>query len=318
MNNSNILVTVITVTYNSAKYVRDAIEGVLAQTHKNIQYIIGDDCSTDETWNIINEYKDDRIIAYKNENNLREYPNRNKAISMAKGEYLIFIDGDDVIFPTAVEYLLFYAKQFPSAALLIQKNYHNNILFPALLNPKQIFNNIYFGNRNLINSSFTGNFFKTSVLQELGGLSDKYSSGDDEIRLRIGIKYNILLVQGWVSWPRETPNQASSKIGIIKSSNESFAMLQNIKSMDGKSCTITEAMIANAENIKKKQIAASVLYLLKKLNFKDARALMSKFNITTLNLFKLKKYQTLFEDEFDNYNAANPYKQEFRQICNSK
>jgi len=58
-----ILVSVITITYNSSKFVRDAIEGVLNQKHKNIQYIIGDDCSNDDTWKIINEYQDNRIVS---------------------------------------------------------------------------------------------------------------------------------------------------------------------------------------------------------------------------------------------------------------
>ena len=56
MLSNNPLVTVVTVTYNSSKYVRDAIEGVLAQSYANIEYIIADDCSTDDTWKIINEY----------------------------------------------------------------------------------------------------------------------------------------------------------------------------------------------------------------------------------------------------------------------
>lgn len=314
MITSNILVTVITVTYNSAKYVRDAIEGVLAQTHKNIQYIIADDCSTDDTWNIINEYKDDRIIAYRNETNLREYPNRNKAISMAKGEYLIFIDGDDVIFPTAIEYLLYYANQFSDAALLIQKNYHNNILFPVLLTPKQTFTNIYFGKKNLINSSFTANFFKTKILQNLGGLSDKYLSGDDDIRLRIGIQHNVLLIQGWVSWPRETPNQASSKIGIVKSYSESYSMLQDLKANEN----ITAEMICDAKNFKRKQIANTILYLLKKLKVSQANTLMSSFDISLFQVFKLKKYIPKLRDSFDDFSPASPYKQEFQNICNSK
>src|SRR5438105_4541179 len=98
------LVTVITVTYNSAAYVRDAIESVLAQTYDNIEYIIGDDYSTDNTWQIIREYKDERIRAYRNEKNLGEYPNRNKAISLATGKYLIFIDGDDILYPHGIAY----------------------------------------------------------------------------------------------------------------------------------------------------------------------------------------------------------------------
>ncbi len=314
--NSTPLITIITVTYNSAKYVRDAIEGVLAQTYKNIEYIIADDCSTDDTWKIINEYKDDRIVAYKNASNLREYPNRNKAINLAKGEYLIFIDGDDVMFPTAIEYLMFYANQFPEAALLIQKNYCNHILFPALLTPKQIFCNVYFGKRNLIDSSFTANLFKTSILKNSGTLSEKYASGDTEIRLRIGMQHSVLLVQGWVSWPRETPNQASSKIDIYKGSVESFEMLQSIKNSPNRDTDITNEMIVDAEKTKLRNISTHILYLLKKLKISNARKLSRQFNIGISNFLTIKKYSSIYKDEFDSYSPANPYRKEFLSICN--
>lgn len=66
------LVTVITVAYNSSAYLRVAIESVLAQSYANIEYIICDDYSTDDTWDIICEYTDARIRAYRNEKNLTD------------------------------------------------------------------------------------------------------------------------------------------------------------------------------------------------------------------------------------------------------
>ena len=83
-------ITVITVTYNSAKFVKQTIESVLAQSYKNLEYIIIDDCSTDNTWQLIQQYKDSRIIAFKNETNLREYSNRNKAIEIDKKGGILF------------------------------------------------------------------------------------------------------------------------------------------------------------------------------------------------------------------------------------
>ncbi len=308
VNSYQPLVTIITVTYNSSTYVRDAIEGVLAQTYNNIEYIIGDDCSTDDTWQIINEYNDSRIVKYRNETNLREYPNRNKAINLAKGEYLIFIDGDDVMYPTAIDYLMWHATKFPSAVLLIQKGYTNNILYPALLQPKQSFCNVYFGKKNLLNSSFTANFFKTNVLKEIGSLSTLYLAGDDEIRLRIAFQHPILLIQGWVTWPRETPNQASSKIDTLTANKESFKLLNSIEKNSNE---ITEEFINEAKQERLKTISKQIFYLLKKGNFKMALKISKEFNI---NLFTLKKSlgfkKTIF-DEFDNFVPEKPYKKEF-------
>ena len=220
MDTKDILVTVITVTYNSSVYVRDAIESVLAQSHTNIEYIIGDDFSTDSTWQIIQEYKDFRIIAYRNDTNLGEYPNRNKAIDMAKGKYLIFIDGDDIIYSHGIDFFVKMMEEFPAAAFAVQKNYYNNIVYPVLLSPSDIIINYFFGKVSFLTSSFASNFFRTDLLKSVGGLSMKYKTGDEEIRLRLASKYPILLVAGWVTWPRETPGQASSKldngVGVIE------------------------------------------------------------------------------------------------------
>lgn len=206
------LVTVITVTYNSAKYVRDAIESVLNQTYKNIEYIIADDASTDSTWEIVNEYKDPRIISFRNEINLKEYPNRNKALGFAKGEYVVFIDGDDLIFPHGIETFVYYAKLFPEAGMIIQKGYFKNVVWPLLLPSELVLRNSYFDSVNFLTSSFASNFFRRAALEKIGGVSTEYRTGDEIIRLRIAACYSVAFIPGWLSWPRETPGQASASI----------------------------------------------------------------------------------------------------------
>ncbi len=98
-----VVFSVITVSYNSARFIGHTINSVLNQTYKNFEYIILDDNSTDSTWQIIEGFKDERINAYRNPNNLGEYQNRNKAIEIASGKYIIFIDGDDYMYWNALE-----------------------------------------------------------------------------------------------------------------------------------------------------------------------------------------------------------------------
>ena len=88
------LVSVLMTAYNREKYIAEAIESVLASTYSNLELIIVDDCSKDNTLQIATNYqaKDDRIKVYKNEKNLGDYPNRNKAASYAKGKYLKYVD----------------------------------------------------------------------------------------------------------------------------------------------------------------------------------------------------------------------------------
>lgn len=89
-------VSVLLTSYNHAKYLRESIESVLYQTYKDFELIIWDDASTDDSWNIISSYTDERIRGFRNETNqFIEYIR--KAISeMAEGEYIAIHHSDDV------------------------------------------------------------------------------------------------------------------------------------------------------------------------------------------------------------------------------
>ena len=92
------LCSVIMPAYNSEKYIKQSIESVLAQTYCDLELLIVDDCSTDSTKSIIEQYalKDKRIKPVYNSTNLGCAESRNVAISLAMGEYIAFIDSDDV------------------------------------------------------------------------------------------------------------------------------------------------------------------------------------------------------------------------------
>ena len=83
------LVSIITPSYNSEKYISQTIQSVLNQTHKNWELIIVDDCSTDTTEQIVNEYAsaDDRIKFYKLPSNQGSGVARNFAVEKTKGNY---------------------------------------------------------------------------------------------------------------------------------------------------------------------------------------------------------------------------------------
>lgn len=89
------MVSVIIPVYNSSKYLKECIDSVLNQTYKNIEVIIIDDNSTDNSVDIINSYKDKRIKLIKFKENSGVSACRNKGIELAKGDYITFIDSDD-------------------------------------------------------------------------------------------------------------------------------------------------------------------------------------------------------------------------------
>lgn len=101
----NTLVSVIMPTYNAAHWVADSIESVLSQTYQHLELIITDDCSTDNTREILKLYeqKDPRVKVIYLEKNLGAGHTRNKCIEHAQGRYIAFCDSDDRWMPTKLE-----------------------------------------------------------------------------------------------------------------------------------------------------------------------------------------------------------------------
>jgi glycosyltransferase involved in cell wall biosynthesis len=97
------LVSVLMPAYNAQKYINKAIKSVLSNTYSNIELLIADDCSSDNTWNIIKSINDSRIRSYKNQNNQGYLSTWNFLISQAKGEYISFCDADDFISESKIE-----------------------------------------------------------------------------------------------------------------------------------------------------------------------------------------------------------------------
>jgi glycosyltransferase involved in cell wall biosynthesis len=93
----NPLVSIILPTYNRELYIKRAIDSVLNQTYRNIELIVIDDSSSDNTFQIISEIarKDSRVIILKNKENLGLVKNLNKGIELAKGKYVARLDDDD-------------------------------------------------------------------------------------------------------------------------------------------------------------------------------------------------------------------------------
>lgn len=99
------LVSIITPNYNCEKFIVETIESVINQTYKNWEMIIIDDCSSDNSITIAINYtkKDKRIKVIQNEKNMGAALCRNKAIEMAKGEFIAFLDSDDVWLPNKLQ-----------------------------------------------------------------------------------------------------------------------------------------------------------------------------------------------------------------------
>ena len=105
MNKNENLISIIMPAYNCEKYIGEAIDSVLAQSCRNWELIIIDDGSADNTSSIITEYlqKDSRISLLSNEKNIGVSATRNRGIEFAKGNWIAFLDSDDIWTPYKLE-----------------------------------------------------------------------------------------------------------------------------------------------------------------------------------------------------------------------
>lgn len=107
----NPLVSICIPTYNREDSICDALNCAVNQTYKNIEILVSDNCSTDNTVNLVKKIKDPRIKLVVHKKNLGMVPNWNFCIQKAKGKYVKFLHSDDLIDPNCVEKELDYFQK---------------------------------------------------------------------------------------------------------------------------------------------------------------------------------------------------------------
>lgn len=113
INKTGDFVSVIIPAYNTERFIGITLDSVMGQTHQNWEAIVIDDCSTDHTAEVIQNYmkQDDRIKYHKLERNSGPAVARNKAVELANGKYLAFLDSDDIWFPEKLTTQIHFMKQ---------------------------------------------------------------------------------------------------------------------------------------------------------------------------------------------------------------
>jgi glycosyltransferase involved in cell wall biosynthesis len=116
------LVSVIIPTYNRACYIRECLDSVFNQSYQNVEIILVDDGSTDNTKQIISTLTDPRLHYIYQENKGRSQA-RNTALSCAKGKYITFLDSDDMYLPNKIECQVTYLINHPGTAMVYTSAY---------------------------------------------------------------------------------------------------------------------------------------------------------------------------------------------------
>ncbi len=113
---ANKLVSVCINAYNAEKFILKTVESVLNQTYKNLQVIIVDDCSTDNTYDLVKSISDDRVEIYKTALNGHMSFACNEALRHVKGDYVAHLDADDLWVENKIEKQVAFLEQNPEYA----------------------------------------------------------------------------------------------------------------------------------------------------------------------------------------------------------
>lgn len=207
------MVSVCVPTYNRASLLRDSINSILNQTYRDYELIISDNASTDETEDIVNSFKDERIIYSRNKSNIGLRKNWSKCLSIANGKYISIFPDDDLMLPENIEKKVDILSK-NSRLGLVHSKYHiidiDGIVTKANTNwghgPERFFDvledrDFLFGNKwNLINAPTV--MLKRECYHTLGDFTDKLNFAFDyEYWLRIATRYDIaFLAEPLVQW----------------------------------------------------------------------------------------------------------------------
>ena len=168
------LISIITVTYNGEKHIEETFKSVFGQTYKNFEYIVIDGGSSDQTLKLIRKYED-KIDYWLSEKDLGIYDAFNKGMQLCQGDYLGFINSDDVYEANTLETLLKY----------INKNQDADFIFGSVKKHWGILHGYkpwkIFYSWGFYSSHSTGFFIKTESAKKVGlyNLKYKYSSDYD-------------------------------------------------------------------------------------------------------------------------------------------
>lgn len=193
------LVSVIIPTYNRADLITETIESILAQTYGNIEIIVVDDGSTDETFAVVKRIKASRLKYIKTSNSGRPAIPRNIGFGVSCGEYIAFLDSDDIWLPDKIKRQMEIFEKMPEVGLVFcqcnffGKEYYENRIFPLKAYSGNVFEKIIMGNFVPTVSALC----RRTALQEVGLFDESLNLRafeDYELWMRMAYKHHFYFI----------------------------------------------------------------------------------------------------------------------------
>ena len=118
MDTSNVRVTVGIPTYNRSRWLREAMESVLAQSYEEFRLLICDNASEDSTRDVVESFRDERIVYSRSPGNIGMVPNFNRVMNLADTEYVMILPDDDALYPDYLRSTVAVLDSYPSVGVV--------------------------------------------------------------------------------------------------------------------------------------------------------------------------------------------------------
>lgn len=255
--------TVVIVSYNREKYIRSAMESVLASDFQDFVVLVLDDASTDGTVDIAREIArgDRRVTVVVNDENLGQFENRNKAIELVDTPYLKYHDSDDLMYPHCLGIMMRLLEGEPAAgfAMTASRSWPGGPC-PMLLSPRLAYLREYLGQGMFFGGPATG-LFRTEVLRTLGGFPLKGVGSDYCFWLKACAKFHTLLVPADLFWYRTHPGQ--ELVSARAARDYAVAQGEGWRALNDRECPLDGSELEEAKR--------RFTYRLMRLSWRDVR-----------------------------------------------
>ena len=205
-------VSALVTVYNRANILAATVSSLLGCRYRDLEIVLVDDCSTDESWSLCQALagSSPQVRAFRNEKNLGDYANRNRAASLARGKYLKYLDADDLIYPHSLQVMVDALEKFPDAALALSANVIDpEVPYPEKLDPPEFFRRHFLG-RSPIGVGPSAAIIRRDCFEAVGGFSGRQFVGDTELWLKLAERWPVVLLPPALVWWRRHEGQQMS------------------------------------------------------------------------------------------------------------
>jgi glycosyltransferase involved in cell wall biosynthesis len=232
----NPTVTIAIPTYNRAdNYFRQTLESALAQNYKNIEIVIADNCSTDDTNEFLNGFSDSRLKYFRHNKNIQANENFNFCLDQAQGEYFLLLHDDDLIDDDFIETCMNSVEKHTDIGIIrtgtriIDENNHVLYQNPNMdegLSFEELIEK-WFSWKNSIYLCST--IFNTKRLKEIGGFASKHNLFQDCLaEFKLSSKYGRIDIQQIKASFREHTSANTARAKVIHWCEDSIFVLDSI------------------------------------------------------------------------------------------